>query len=34
MGARTLIGLRRWLPDRAFDAMLRTMMKPPRPAVG
>jgi NAD(P)-dependent dehydrogenase (short-subunit alcohol dehydrogenase family) len=34
IAARSLIGLRRWLPDRAFDAMLRTMMKPPRPAVG
>jgi NAD(P)-dependent dehydrogenase (short-subunit alcohol dehydrogenase family) len=31
-GARVLIGLRRWLPDRAFDAMLRTMIPPPRPA--
>jgi short-subunit dehydrogenase len=27
--ARVLIGLRRVLPDRAFDAFLRTQMKPP-----
>jgi hypothetical protein len=27
--ARILIGLRRVLPDRAFDALMRTQMKPP-----
>jgi hypothetical protein len=27
--ARILIGLRRIRPDRAFDAFLRTQMKPP-----
>jgi len=30
LGARVLIGLRRWLPDRAFDAMLRKMLPEPR----
>lgn len=30
LAARALIGLRRWLPDRAFDAFLRTQF--PRPA--
>jgi len=29
-GARVMMGLRRWLPDRAFDAMLRTMLPEPR----
>jgi short-subunit dehydrogenase len=29
--ARMLMGLRRWLPDRAFDAFLRTQFAPPRP---
>src|SRR5215475_4266918 len=29
--ARVLMGLRRWLPDRAFDAFLRTQFAPPRP---
>jgi NAD(P)-dependent dehydrogenase (short-subunit alcohol dehydrogenase family) len=29
--ARLLMGLRRWLPDRAFDAMLRTQFTRPRP---
>jgi NAD(P)-dependent dehydrogenase (short-subunit alcohol dehydrogenase family) len=27
--ARVLMGLRRWLPDRAFDAVLRTQFPPP-----
>jgi NAD(P)-dependent dehydrogenase (short-subunit alcohol dehydrogenase family) len=27
--ARMLMGLRRWLPDRAFDAFLRTQFSPP-----
>jgi NAD(P)-dependent dehydrogenase (short-subunit alcohol dehydrogenase family) len=27
--ARILLGLRRWLPDRAFDAFLRTQFDPP-----
>jgi hypothetical protein len=27
--ARLLMGLRRWLPDRAFDAFLATQFKPP-----
>jgi short-subunit dehydrogenase len=31
LGARVLMGLRRWLPDRAFDAVLRTQMTPPAP---
>jgi len=31
-GARMLIGLRRVLPDRAFDAFLRTQFQPPGPA--
>jgi NAD(P)-dependent dehydrogenase (short-subunit alcohol dehydrogenase family) len=31
VGARVLIGLRRMLPDRAFDAFLRTQFAPPRP---
>ncbi len=31
--ARIMMGLRRWLPDRAFDAVLRTQFSPPgRPA--
>ena len=30
--ARTMMFLRRWLPDRAFDAFLRTQYTPPRPA--
>src|SRR5262249_53978431 len=29
--ARVMIGLRRWLPGRAFDAFLRTQFAPPRP---
>jgi short-subunit dehydrogenase len=29
--ARIMMGLRRWLPDRAFDAVLRTQFAPPRP---
>ncbi len=29
--ARVLVGLRRWLPDRAFDAFLRTQFRPPSP---
>jgi hypothetical protein len=29
LGARVLIGLRRLLPDRAFDAFLRTQFAPP-----
>jgi NAD(P)-dependent dehydrogenase (short-subunit alcohol dehydrogenase family) len=28
--ARILMGLRRWLPDRAFDAFLRTQFPPPQ----
>jgi len=31
LGARVLIGLRRLLPDRAFDAFLRTQFQSPRP---
>ena len=27
--ARLLMGIRRWLPDRAFDAFLRTQFPPP-----
>jgi hypothetical protein len=27
-----LMGVRRVLPDRAFDAFLRTQFRPPRPA--
>lgn len=30
--AKLLMGLRRWLPDRAFDAFLRTQYAPPKPA--
>jgi NAD(P)-dependent dehydrogenase (short-subunit alcohol dehydrogenase family) len=30
-GARVMIGLRRWLPDRAFDALLRTQFASPAP---
>jgi hypothetical protein len=30
-GARILIGLRRVLPDRVFDAVLRTQFQPPAP---
>ena len=29
--ARIMMGLRRWLPDRAFDAVLRTQFAQPRP---
>jgi NAD(P)-dependent dehydrogenase (short-subunit alcohol dehydrogenase family) len=29
--ARSLMALRRWLPDRAFDAFLRTQFPPPAP---
>jgi NAD(P)-dependent dehydrogenase (short-subunit alcohol dehydrogenase family) len=29
--ARVLMGLRRWLPDRAFDLFLRTQFSPPAP---
>jgi NAD(P)-dependent dehydrogenase (short-subunit alcohol dehydrogenase family) len=29
--AHFLMGLRRWLPDRAFDAFLRTQLSPPAP---
>ncbi len=29
--ARTMMFLRRWLPDRSFDAFLRTQFPPPRP---
>jgi hypothetical protein len=29
IAARFLMGLRRWLPDRAFDAFLRTQFTPP-----
>ena len=32
LGAHVLMGLRRWLPDRVFDAFLRTQFPPPRPA--
>ncbi len=32
LGARLFMGLRRWLPDRAFDSVLRTQIPPPRPA--
>ena len=31
VAARFLMGLRRWLPDRAFDAFLRTQFPPPAP---
>ena len=31
-GARMLMGMRRVLPDRAFDLFLRTQFRPPRPA--
>jgi NAD(P)-dependent dehydrogenase (short-subunit alcohol dehydrogenase family) len=30
LGARVLMRLRRWLPDRAFDALLRTLLPEPR----
>ncbi len=30
-GARLLMGLRRWLPDRAFDALMRTQFTSPAP---
>ncbi len=30
-GARLLMGMRRWLPDRAFDALLRTQFASPTP---
>jgi NAD(P)-dependent dehydrogenase (short-subunit alcohol dehydrogenase family) len=32
VAARFLMGLRRWLPDRAFDAFLRTQFPQPKPA--
>jgi short-subunit dehydrogenase len=31
VAARFLMGLRRWLPDAAFDAFLRTQFRPPSP---
>jgi NAD(P)-dependent dehydrogenase (short-subunit alcohol dehydrogenase family) len=31
LGARLFMGLRRWLPDRAFDSMLRSQIRPPAP---
>jgi hypothetical protein len=31
LAARALMGLRRVLPDRAFDAFLRTQFPPPAP---
>ena len=31
LAARVLMGLRRVLPDRAFDAVLRTQFPPPAP---
>jgi short-subunit dehydrogenase len=31
LAARVLMALRRWLPDRAFDAFLRTQIPPPVP---
>jgi len=31
LGAHILMGLRRWLPDRAWDALLRTQITAPRP---
>lgn len=31
-GARLFMGLRRWLPDRAFDSLLRSQIPPPKPA--
>ena len=30
--AHVVVKLREWLPDRAFDAVLRSQYKPPRPA--
>jgi NAD(P)-dependent dehydrogenase (short-subunit alcohol dehydrogenase family) len=30
-GAHLLVGLRRWLPDRAFDALIATQLPPPKP---
>ncbi len=30
VAARVLMGLRRWLPDRAFDGFLRTQFSPPK----
>jgi NAD(P)-dependent dehydrogenase (short-subunit alcohol dehydrogenase family) len=30
--AHTMMFLRRWLPDRSFDAFLRTQFPPPRPS--
>lgn len=30
-GAHLLVGLRQWLPDRWFDAFLRTQFQPPKP---
>ncbi len=32
LGARLFMGLRRWLPDRAFDSVLRSQIPPPVPA--
>ncbi len=32
LGARLFMGLRRWLPDRAFDSLLRSQIPPPAPA--
>ncbi len=32
LAAHILLGLRRWLPDRAWDAMLRTQYTTPRPS--
>src|SRR5262249_40032659 len=32
VAARTMMFLRRWLPDRGFDAFLRTQFPPPRPS--
>jgi NAD(P)-dependent dehydrogenase (short-subunit alcohol dehydrogenase family) len=31
-GGHVMLALRRWLPDRAFDAFLRTQFSPPRPS--
>ncbi len=31
-GARLFMGLRRWLPDRAFDSLLASQIAPPKPA--
>jgi NAD(P)-dependent dehydrogenase (short-subunit alcohol dehydrogenase family) len=32
LGARVFMGLRRWLPDRVFDSVLRSQISPPAPA--